>query len=64
MKYRVTLIVDATVSVEVEADNKEQALSRAYAQAETPVLCHQCNEGIELNDVVPHSDDLDRVEEL
>ena len=63
MKFRVTLIVDATTSCEVEADSKEEALEKAY-QKGYPSVCHQCAQELEVNGLSPCSDDLDRVEEI
>lgn len=48
--YRVTLTTFANTSVEVEADDPEQARTLAEESGEFPTLCHQCSDGCDLGD--------------
>ena len=48
-KYRVTIPIFASVTVEIEAENEEDAKENAYASI--PSLCYRCSsEGIELGE--------------
>ena len=51
-KYVVTVIIDASVGVEVEALNKEDAYQKAIEQIDTPSLCHHCASEIDLGDII------------
>ncbi len=56
-KYIVRGIVTATFIIgEFEADSEEEAIEKAEAVYDVPVLCHQCSDAIEIND------DADRLE--
>lgn len=53
MKYSVTVIFDASVSVEVEAESADQAIELAMEHERMcPGLCHQCADEIELGDAM------------
>ena len=49
-KYLVTLLLDASVTIEVEADDPLEAERLAEEQAEVPCLCYQCSEQMDLGD--------------
>lgn len=49
--YRVTLTVDATTSVNVEAENEEEAKQKALEMATCPGLCRQCSDELDLGDI-------------
>jgi hypothetical protein len=51
-KFRVMFSVDATVSVEVEAENRESAAEMAWEIASSPCLCHQCADEVETGDLI------------
>ena len=51
-KYRVTMLVDATVDVVVEAESEEEAKDKALINAYAPTLCHQCSDDLEVGDVI------------
>ncbi len=51
-KYRVILTVDATTTVDVEANSEEEALELALEQAEMPSVCHYCAEKIDIGDII------------
>lgn len=44
-KYRVSIPYNATFTVEVEANNKEEA--KELAEKESPSLCNQCSNDLE-----------------
>lgn len=50
MKWRVTVLVGASVNVEVEADTEEEAKAKALDEAETPNLCFQCGDQVDVTD--------------
>ena len=51
-KYRVTLIFDATNSIEVNAASIDEALDKAYNSEKSRVtLCHQCAKEIDIADI-------------
>ncbi|MGZ3235773.1 MAG: hypothetical protein ACXU8A_00185 [Burkholderiaceae bacterium] len=52
MKYRVSMTVDATLTVEVEAENEEQAKELAWDIAEAPCLCHHCSDQVDVGDLM------------
>jgi hypothetical protein len=52
MKYSVIISVDASVHVEVEADNEEQAKDLAMEKAGAPCLCHQCSSELDVGDLI------------
>lgn len=52
MRYRVVVTIDAPVSIEVEAENVDDALDRAIEEVGTPALCTHCADKIELNDPI------------
>ncbi len=62
-KYRVTLLVDATVTVDVEANSKREAREKALDTADTPSVCHKCSSKVMIGDILENEDD-DLVEEL
>lgn len=49
-KYKVTLVVDASVTVEVEADSEEEARDKAEKIVEHPCLCHYCAGQLDVGD--------------
>ena len=51
-KYLVTVLIDASASVEVEASSKEKAIEKAIDEVEVPSLCWACAGNIELGDVM------------
>lgn len=51
-KWSVMFSVDATVTVEVEAETKEQARGLAQAMVETPSICHQYSKQMEVGEVM------------
>lgn len=62
-KYKVTLRAYAFTSVEVEADDPDEAVDKAY-DAGTPTLCAQCSgwgqdTSLELNEVWEATDVYD-----
>lgn len=50
MKFNVIVLVTGTVTVEVEADNPEQAREKVWDNYEAPCLCHQCARTVEMDD--------------
>lgn len=49
--YNVTLVFDASNSIEVEASSPEEAAQLAYDSDEASlILCHQCSRQIEIGD--------------
>jgi len=62
-RYRVVLQVDATVEVEVDAENEAEALERGREEAPRPSLCHHCSRKVEVAEFT-ENDDLDFVEEI
>lgn len=51
-KFRVTLIVDCTISFDVEAEDAEKAKEKAIREAYVPSLCHHCSNDFEMGDVI------------
>ena len=51
-KYNVILTLDASMTVEVVAENEEEAMEIAMESAETPTLCCQCAQEVDLNDII------------
>jgi len=51
-KYVVTITVDASVWVEVEADSEEQAKELGMQKAVNPCLCHQCSSEVFVGDLI------------
>lgn len=49
-KWNVTVLVDASVNVEVEADTEEEAKDKALQKAPTPNICHQCSDELEVGE--------------
>jgi hypothetical protein len=49
-KYRVYLVTTASATVEVEADDTEQAIELAFQEAPGG-LCHQCARDYDLGDL-------------
>jgi hypothetical protein len=50
-RYSVIITVDASVTVEVDAENEEQAKELAMEQASHPCICHQCSNEIDIGDL-------------
>ena len=50
MKYLVTLLYDASETIEVEADDVQSAINLAHGQAEAH-LCYHCARHLDLGDV-------------
>ena len=64
MRYGVTLVVAASIYIEVEADSKEEAMDKASEHDDCYVsLCYQCSQGLEVGDVLC-DDEANHVEEL
>jgi len=52
-KYQVCIIIDASNTVEVEADSPEDAMDLAYNMDEaSPSLCHQCSHDVGLAEAI------------
>ncbi len=51
-KWGVTLIVDASIHIEVEAENAEEAKDKALSTAGSPGLCYQCSRELDVGDVI------------
>ena len=63
MRYGVTLIVDASVYVEVDADSEERALKLALDMEHDLSMCHRCAERVEIADILDDGHLVDLVEE-
>ena len=64
MRYGVTIIVDASIYIEVEADSKDEALDKAYESDKCYVsICHHCAGKIAIGDVL-YDHDANDAEEL
>lgn len=50
MKYTVTLIVDASIQDDVEADSAQDAIDKVYRVGAN--FCHQCSEKIQGGDII------------
>ena len=50
-KWAVTLLVDASVFVEVEAETEDEAKTKAWEQAPSPSVCHQCSRDLEIGEI-------------
>jgi hypothetical protein len=62
--YRVWVQATASRGIDVEADNREQAIERVFDSPEMPhSLCHQCAGEMDLGDF-DVADDADAVTEL
>lgn len=48
--YAVTVLIDASKSLDVEADSPDEAAFKATEQVGIPSLCHQCSGEIETGD--------------
>ena len=63
--YKVFFSTTASTCFTVEADSKEDAVERAYDEAEFPTICAQCSgwgrddQHLELGDVWEADDDID-----
>jgi hypothetical protein len=51
-KYSVIITVDASIVVEVEAEDEEQAKELAMEQASRPGLCHQCSHELSVGELL------------
>lgn len=51
-RYSVMFTVDASVTVDVDAENEEQAKERAWAQVSSPSVCHQCSREVEVGEIM------------
>lgn len=49
-KYYVSLIIDVTKVVTVEADNEKEAIEKALENVDMLNLCHQCSKEVEVGD--------------
>jgi hypothetical protein len=62
-KYRFYPVVYASMkTIEVEANNKEEALEKAMEEFEPKCLCWQCSNDFEVNDTP--IDSLEYIEEI
>ena len=50
--WNVTVVFDASKGVDVEADNAEEAIEKAYDAVGNVTLCHQCTDDLEVGDAV------------
>lgn len=50
-KYSVTIPIYSFMTVEVEADNKKEAINKALDDAMPPCLCHQCSDDLEVGEI-------------
>lgn len=51
-KWSVLFLVDASVSVEVEAETKQEARELASSVVESPSICHYCSNHIDVGDIM------------
>ena len=51
-KWNVTLLVDSSFTVEVDADTKEGAIEFAQDNWSAPGLCHHCAGRLDMGDVL------------
>lgn len=49
-KYLVTMVVDASKTVEVEAGDKEEAEKKAWELVRQPHICNQCSHELDIGD--------------
>lgn len=49
-KYAVTVLIDATVTVLVEAENEEEAKRLGLENAPRPCICHRCADELEVGE--------------
>jgi len=63
MRYGITLIVDASIYVEVEAESKEDALKKAMDMEHDTSQCHHCADKVEVADVLDQGHLIDELEE-
>lgn len=49
-KYVVTLQIDASVTVTVDADSETNAVEKAFKVVDNPIMCHHCSNVIEIGD--------------
>lgn len=63
MRYTAVFLVSASTSVEVEADSREEAETKAWEAVRNPRLCHHCSRQVDIGDVYELSDlDVERGE--
>ncbi|GAB3830025.1 hypothetical protein [Kribbella italica] len=48
--YRVYMGTEASTSVEVQAEDREDAIEKAYEKFQGVILCHQCAHEVDLGD--------------
>jgi hypothetical protein len=51
-RWIVMFALEASMSVDVEADTQEEAEKKAWKKAEFPTLCHQCSDQFDLGDPI------------
>ena len=52
-KYYCTVIIDASVNIEIEADSPEEAADKAMEHDRSFVtLCHQCSRDLDTGDAI------------
>lgn len=56
MKYMVCVLIDASKTIEVEAESPEEAKEKAMNEIGVPSICHQCSREVELGDPIEASD--------
>lgn len=49
-KFLVTFLIDASKTIEVDADDEEAAKTAAWDVIDVPSLCHQCSHEIDMGD--------------
>lgn len=48
--YEVTLLIDASIGVDVEANSPEEAVEKAENESGSVSLCHQCSRELQTGD--------------
>lgn len=51
-RFVVCISVDASITIEVDAENEEQAKELAMERVYVPGLCHQCAHQIEIGEPI------------
>lgn len=51
-RYSVIVTVDASVYIEVDAENEDQAKEIAMEKVSSPCLCHQCSREVDIGDIL------------
>ena len=51
-KWGVTVLIDASTFIEVEAETEAEAIEKALEEAYVPSICHHCSHELELGDIL------------